>query len=172
MLCGLSPALSFSVSDAVLDPPAVGTNETLTVHVPAGRTVGPQVVVCEKSPLFVPVKIIELMFSVSLPLFVTVTTCAVLVVATACVLKVSELGVIVAVEPVPNPNKVAVCGLPDASSVIEIVAELAPVVFGVNVTVIVHELPAVNAVPQVLICEKLAAFVPPIAMLEIFSVTV
>ena len=95
-----------------------------------------------------------------------------LVVETACVPKVSEVGVIVAVAPVPSPNKVPVCGLPDASSVIETIAELAPVVFGVNITVIVHELPAVKAVPHVLICEKLAAFVPLIAMLDIFSVTV
>ena len=95
-----------------------------------------------------------------------------LVVSTACVANVSEVGVIVAVAPVPNPNNVAVCGLPDASSVIETIAELAPVVFGVNITVIVQELPAVKAVPQVLICEKLAALVPLSAMLDMFSVTV
>ncbi len=138
----------------------------------AGRTVGPHVVVCEKSALFVPVKMIELMFKVSLPLFVTVTTCAVLVVATACVPNVSVEGVIVAVAPVPSPNKVAVCGLPDASSVIETIATLAPVTFGVNITVIVHELPAVKAAPHVLTCEKPDALLPLIAMLDIFSVTV
>jgi hypothetical protein len=145
---------------------------TLIVQVPAGRTDGPHVEVCAKSPLFVPVKIIELMFSVCLPLFVTVTTCAVLVVATACVANVNVVGVIVAVAPVPSPNKVAACGLPDASSVIETTAELAPVVFGVNVTVMTQELPAVSAFPQVLIWVKLAALAPLIAMLAIFSVTV
>jgi hypothetical protein len=173
MLCGLSPALSLIVRDAVLDPPAVGVNVTLTVQFAAGRTVGPQVVAdWAKSPLFVPVKNIELMFNVSLPLFVTVTVWAVLVVATAWVVNVSVAGAIVAVAPVPNPNSVAVCGLPGASSAIEIIAELEPVTVGVNVTVITHELPEVKAAPHVFTCEKPEALLPVIAMLEMFSVIV
>ncbi len=173
MLCGLSPALSFSVRDAVRDPPDVGMKVTLIVQFAPGKTVTPQVVAdCEKSPLFVPVKNIELMFSVSLPLFVTVTVCAALVVATACVVKVSVVGDIVAVAPVPNPNSVAVCGLPGASSAIETIAVLEPVRFGVNVTVITHELPAVNAAPQVFTCEKLELLLPVSVMPEIFSVSV
>ena len=95
-----------------------------------------------------------------------------LVVATACVPNVSFDGVIVAVAPVPSPNNVAVCGLPGASSAIETMAELEPVVFGVNVTVITHELPAVTAVPQVLTCEKLELFAPLRVMPVTFSVTV
>lgn len=83
MLCGLSPALSLIVNDAVLDPPDVGVNVTLTVQLAPGRSVGPQVVVWAKSPLFVPLKNMLEMFNDSLPLFVTVTTCAVLVVPTA-----------------------------------------------------------------------------------------
>jgi hypothetical protein len=172
MLCGLSPALSFSVSDAVRDPPAVGRNVTLIVHVPAGNTVELHVVVCEKSPLFVPVNIIVLMFSVSLPPLVTVTTCAALVVATACVANVSFVGVIVAVAPVPNPNNVPVCGLPGASSAIDTMAELEPVVLGVNVTVITHEFPEVSAAPHVFTCEKLELLAPVIVKLVMFNVTV
>ena len=173
MLCGLSPALSLIESAAVLEPPDVGMNVTLMVQFAPGRTVGPQVVAdWEKSPLFVPVKNIELMFKVSLPLFVTVTVCAALVVATACVVNVSVVGVIVAVAPVPKPNSVAVCGLPGASSAIETIAVLEPVRFGVNVTVITHELPEVSAAPQVFICEKLALLLPVSVMPEIFSVMV
>lgn len=84
----------------------------------------------------------------------------------------SLAGLIVAVAPVPNPNKVAVCGLPGASSAMEIIAELEPVVFGVKMTVITHELPAVTADPQVLTCEKLALFAPVTVIPVMFSVTV
>lgn len=72
-----------------------------------------------------------------------------LVVVTACVGKVSVAGDIVAVAPVPNPNNVAVCGLPGASSAIETIAVFEPVTFGVNITVITHELPDVTAAPHV-----------------------
>src|ERR1019366_7427135 len=172
MLCGLSPALSFTVNAAVRDPPAVGVNVTLTVQFAAGASVKPQVDVRAKSPLLVPVNTIELRFNVSLPLFVIVTVCAVLVVATACVVNVKLVGLSVAVAPFPNPNKVAVCGLPGASSAIEIVATFEPVVFGVKVTVMTHELPAVTAAPQLLTCEKLAEFEPEIVIPVIFKVTV
>jgi hypothetical protein len=74
MLCGLSPALSLIVNDAVLDPPDIGVNVTLTVQLAPGRSVGPQVVVWAKSPLFVPLNNMLEMFNDSLPLFVTVTT--------------------------------------------------------------------------------------------------
>ena len=92
--------------------------------------------------------------------------------ATACVAKVRVVGDIVAVAPVPSPNSVAVCGLPGASSAIEIDAVLDPVTFGVNVTVITQELPAVTAAPHEFTCEKLLALLPIIVTPEIFSVTV
>ena len=95
-----------------------------------------------------------------------------LLVATACVPNVSVVGVMVAVAPVPSPNNVAVCGLPGASSAIETMAELEPVVFGVNVTVITHPLPAVRADPHVLTCEKLELLDPVMVMPVMFSVTV
>ncbi len=87
-------------------------------------------------------------------------------------MNVSVVGDIVAVAPVPSPNNVAVCGLPGASSAIETIAELEPVVFGVNVTVITQELPAVTADPQVFTCEKLELLAAVIVRPEMFSVTV
>lgn len=53
--CGLSPALSVRVRNAVRVPDAVGSNVTVTLQVPPEATDEPHVLVCSKSPSSVPV---------------------------------------------------------------------------------------------------------------------
>jgi hypothetical protein len=57
---------------------------------------------------------------------------------------------------VPVPDKLTVCGLPLALSVMVRVPEAAPAAVGVNVTLIAHEVPAAMPVPQVLVWPKTA----------------
>ena len=52
----------------------------------------------------------------------------------------------------PLPVKAAVCGEFDAESVMLRVASSVPMMEGLNVTVMVHFLPALMDVPQVFVC--------------------
>ena len=54
-------------------------------------------------------------------------------------------------DDVPEPLRFAICGLPEALSVIATVAVLVPVAVGVNVTLMVQFAPAATEVPQVLV---------------------
>jgi len=66
---------------ADLAPPAVGVKVTLIVQFAPGKTVEAQVVPCRmKSPLLGPVKMMLVIFRVSLPPLVSVTVCAAVVV--------------------------------------------------------------------------------------------
>jgi len=60
---GLSEALSVIVTDAVRVPVAVGVNVTLIAQLAPATTELPHVLVCAKSPLFVPVTAMLEMFS-------------------------------------------------------------------------------------------------------------
>ena len=71
---------------------------------------------------------------------------------------------------IPVPVSGTVCGLPAALSVTLTVADRAPVVVGVNVTLMVQLVPAASVEPQPFVCEKSPGFDPARAMLEIFSV--
>jgi len=64
----------------------------------------------------------------------------------------------------PVPASVAACGEPAALSDTAIEAERLPPADGLNVTLIEHDPPAANVVPQVLVEEKEPAFVPAIAI--------
>jgi hypothetical protein len=57
-------------------PVVLGVNVTLIMHVPLAATDVPQVLVWEKSPLFVPPTVIPVMFNTAVPLLVNVTDCA------------------------------------------------------------------------------------------------
>ena len=78
MMCGLPVALSVMVMAPVLVPVAVGVNVTLMVQLAPAATGVPQVVVWAKSPLGT----ILVMFSNAVPVFVSVTVRAALVVFT------------------------------------------------------------------------------------------
>lgn len=98
-VCGLPVALSDTFKVAVRVPTAVGVNKTLIVQFapPARVPIGlhPPDIVGKgklKSPAFVPVTVNPEKFTVAVPLFVTVTVSAALVVPTVCAAKVKLVG--------------------------------------------------------------------------------
>ena len=73
--------MSVKVTAADLEPRAEGVKVTLTVQLaPEARVEGSngQLLVCEKSPMFAPVTAMLVMFTVLVPVLVTVMVCAVL----------------------------------------------------------------------------------------------
>ena len=95
------------------------------------------------------------MLSVALPVLVSVTVCAALVVPTCWLAKVRlalDRETAGAATLLPLPVRLTVCGLPAALSVIVTLAVLVPVAVGVNVTLIVQLAPAGTELPQVLVC--------------------
>ncbi len=76
--CGLPVALSVTLNVPLRVPVAVGVKVTLMVQLAPAATLVPQLFVCAKSPL-VPT---ELMVRAPLPVFVSVTEMAVLLVFT------------------------------------------------------------------------------------------
>jgi hypothetical protein len=78
-VCGLPLALSVILSEAMRRPVAVGVNVTLTVQLAPAATVLAQVLVSVKSPEFVPPMTMLEMLREALPVFESVTPCAVLV---------------------------------------------------------------------------------------------
>ena len=81
------------------------------------------------------------MASVTLPMFVRVTFCALLVVSTVCVLNVRLLGLTVTAGEAPVPSRLTVCGLPAALSVINKLAVSVELSVGEKVTLIVQLAP-------------------------------
>jgi hypothetical protein len=84
-VCGLSEALSANESEAVRAPVALGVKVTLTVQVLLGVTVAPVQVsaLLAKSVELVPVRVTLVMVRLAVPLLVTVTDCAALLVLTS-----------------------------------------------------------------------------------------
>src|SRR5436309_15854976 len=78
IVVGLLTAFEVIVTEPVRDPPVVGLNETLTVHVAFTARLVPQVFVCWKSPLAA----IELIVAAVVPPFVIVVVCVALVLPT------------------------------------------------------------------------------------------
>lgn len=70
--CGLLFALSVMVTEALRVPVAVGLKVRVMVHVDLAGTLVPQVLVCEKSPLFVPLMTTPVTLRVVLLLLVRV----------------------------------------------------------------------------------------------------
>ncbi len=64
----------------------------------------------------------------------------------------------------PVPERLTVCGLPLALSVMLTEAVRVPVAEGVKVTLIVQLAPAATELPHVLVCAKSPALVPVTAM--------
>jgi hypothetical protein len=80
--CGLPPPLSVIATFAVLFPFALGVNVTTTLQLAPEPRLAPQVFVSAKSLALVPVIAIEEMETVLLPLLLTITLRAILVVPT------------------------------------------------------------------------------------------
>lgn len=183
--CGLPDASSATLTLAVRVPDALGVNVTEIVQeAPAASVLGlsGQVVVRAKSVGLAPVMDMLLIVSGPLPVFLSVDDCAALVVAIACVPKVSVPGVSETAGPegggdveLPVPLSAAACGLPDASSVIVRLALRLPVADGENVTDTEQEAPAgtvLGLVGHVVVHPKSPGFVPDTAMLESVSAAV
>jgi hypothetical protein len=138
---------------------AVGLNVTLTVQLAPMARLAPQVVVRANWLAFVPASAMPLMVIGAVPELVTVTTWgAVMVLSDE--LKVSAVGVTELTGETPVPLSETVCGVVGTELAIEIVADLAPIAVGLNLTLIVQLLPAARVVPQVVVRMKSAGFVP------------
>jgi len=99
--CGLLFALSFTFIVAVRVPVADGVNVTLIVHDDCGARLPPQLSISPKSSELVPVKPMVIASAV-VRLFLSVTVLAALLVPTAWVENVNEVGLTVAcATPVP-----------------------------------------------------------------------
>jgi hypothetical protein len=148
--CGLPVASSVIENVPVLEPEVVGVKVTENEQLPPARTVPPQVLVFAKSPVMP----VEAIVSVAVPVFVRVTVCAAEVIPT-----VSDPNAKLPVEnetagAVPVPESATVCGLPEASSAIDKVPLLAPVVVGVKVTVKVQLAEGAKVALQVVVLAK------------------
>src|SRR5437899_5808623 len=95
--CGLPAALSVMLSAAVRVPLDVGLKVTLMLQLAPAASEMPQALVCAKSPALVPVIAMLLMVKLVVPVFLSVTDLATLVVPIACVEKVRLVGDNVAV---------------------------------------------------------------------------
>jgi len=146
-VCGLPAALSMMVKVPMRVPAAVGVNVTLIVQFAfaasiagvIGQAVVP-VLVAAKSPD----PAMEMIVRGPVPVFVSVTVCAVLVVFSAWLPNVRLVGasitVGVGVSPLPVSEKI--CGLVLSLSVSRNVAVSAPDTVGLNVTLTVQVLEA------------------------------
>ena len=131
-LWGLPEASSVTLTVPERVPPAVGVKVMLMLQFAAAARLAPQVLVWAKSPLAAMLEIL----SVTFPEFVSFTDCAALVVPGARLANVRLVGARVTAGPVarPEPDKLTECGLPDALSLMERLAERFPAEDGVKVT--------------------------------------
>src|SRR5207253_1434621 len=145
MICGLPPALS--ATDSV--PVRVSLHDALPISLmvqfaPAAKVAGlvgqalAPVLVAAKSPEGAN----ELIVKAAVPVFVSVTVIAVLVVASSWLPKSRLVGANPTPGAVPFPLSVMICGLPPASSASDSVPVRAPEAVGVKVTLMVQFAPA------------------------------
>jgi len=135
-VCGLPVPVSVNVIAPVRVPVAVGLNVIENTH---GSASTPMLGHCASvAPAKSPVVTMLLKISGKFPLFDTVTVCAALVVPTAWLPNVNEVGAIPIASATPVPLRATVCGLPVALSVNVIVPLRVPAAVGVNVIWNVH----------------------------------
>ena len=136
-------------------------NVTLIEQFAFTATVAPHVFVCEKSPLFVPVSAMLLIFSVAWPVLVSVTDCEADVVPTVTPVKTrlddERLVPEIATEV---PERGMLCGAPGALFPMLSDALLLPPASGEYVTLIVQDAPGTSVPLQLPLCRKSPLFVP------------
>jgi hypothetical protein len=147
IVCGLLAALSEMVIAPVCSPAVVGVNVTLIVQLPPAATVMPQLLVCANCPL----DTILVMLSDAVPVFLSVTDFATLVVFTRWLPKDRLVADKLTTGAVPVPERVTLWGLPAASSTTVIAPVRVPVAVGVNVTLIAQFAPAGTEMPQLFV---------------------
>ena len=149
--CGLPLTLSEMLTEAVRLPLTKGVNVTLIVQREKAPNDLPQVLVSEKSLAFVPVTVMLVMPKAPLPVLLRVTVCAALVVPTGWLPKPRLVGKRLTTGPVPVPERLTVCGLPLALSVMLTEAVRLPLAVGVKVTLMVQLALAATELPHVLV---------------------
>jgi len=136
---------------------------------PAAR-VAPQVVVSAKLAALAPPKTMLPRFNVALPVLVSVTLEAALVVATLVVAKLMLVAESDAAGASPVPLNATVCGEPVALSLMERAADSEPLETGVKMTLTLQLLPTVRVDPQVVVSLNDEAAVPAKAITMPLSV--
>ncbi len=91
-VCVPAPLPPMTLSVATFDPCEVGANTTLTVQFDPTATDAPQLLVCENWVWFVPVNVILVIGSATLPVLVTVTGCGPLAVFVCTLPNASDVG--------------------------------------------------------------------------------
>ena len=156
-VCGEPAALSETLTEAEREPLPVGVKVTLIAQFPRGSTEAPQLLLCEKSPAFVPVIEMLEIVSARLPGFESTVESGAECTVRAVLGKVSEVGLnTMAAFPVPVPLTKTVCGEPVAVSVIVRFEEKFPVVGGVKVMPNTHDALTASEAPQVLLASAKA----------------
>jgi hypothetical protein len=166
-VCGLPPALSVMLTEAVRLPRATGVNVTLIVQLPFTATEVPHVLVTPKLPASVPVAPMLVMAKLVFPVLVRVTDCAALVVPGFGLVKVRIPVERLTAGPVPVPIRATVCGLLARLSAMLTEAVRAPGAIGENSTTIVQLAFGANELPQPFISEKSPTLAPVRLMLAI-----
>jgi len=169
-VCGLPLALSEMLSKAVSGPMTQGINVTAIVQLALGAKEVPQVSpAATKSLALLPVIARLVMFKRASPVLLKVTVSVELAVAPGSSPKARLAGAteaVVGAAVVPVPERLTVCGLPLALSLMLSEASQLPLAKGLNVILMVQLRPAGSKLPQVLPCSaKSLALAPVIAML-------
>ena len=157
-VCGLPLALSVMLTEAVRLPLAAGLNVTLIVQLLPAATELPHVLVWAKSLALLPVRARLVILKAALPVLLRVAICAVLVAPTDWLPKARLVGerpstgaVPVVAVSLPVPERLTLCGLPQALPVMLTEAVRLPLAEGLNVTLIVQWAPAATELPHVLV---------------------
>ncbi len=138
--CGLPSASLVSASAALRAPAALGAKRSPTLQLPPIATGALHVLLeIAKSAAAAPVIAVSEIVSDALPGLVMVTNCSRLVVGTSWLRKSTDAGLALSWEATAVPLSGALCGLPEASSVIVSAADFAPVVVGTKFSPTVHE---------------------------------
>jgi hypothetical protein len=170
-VCGLPLALSAKLNEALRLPAADGVKVTLTVQVLFGVTVAPVQVsaLLAKSPAFAPPTAAAEMVRFAVPLLVTITVCAALVVLTSRLAKVTLGMESETMGAIPVPARPTACGLPVALSVKINEPLRLPIADGVKVTLTAQVLFGVTVAPVQVsaLLVKSPAFVPPRAAVAV-----
>jgi len=123
-----------------------------------------------KDEALVPVIVSEVRFTVPVPVFLTVTSCAAVVEPTVVEAKVSVVGESETVDAAaPVPFSVTVCGEPVALSATERLAVRAPAPVGLNSTETVQLAAAASVVPQVVADLRKEEALVPVIVSEVSS---
>ena len=148
--CVAGLALSVRLNEPLRKPAAMGVKVTLKMQLAPAARPEPQVLVWEKSPLTVTLVILR----VTLPVFLRVRLCALLLVPTACGRKVKEAGEKLTTGAVPLPVKLTVWVPGPALSLMVEEPLREPLAVGVKVTLRVQLALAARLEPQVLVWEN------------------